>query len=174
MRRGRIEKALVCCGGRNEPLGRTHRRAVGSATMPMTLMDAKPLKPKRGIFKYIPLPLFIIILAAIAGFVTYSLWNYPEERAVSRFLTTLEKGDYRKAYQLWNRRLLTSSVTLCMIGVRKAIMARSEALKLFTQNPKARQQFWCWSKSIMRSRLLASWWIARPKGWPTHSISASG
>lgn len=69
--------------------------------MPMTLMDAKPLKPKRGIFKYIPLPLFIIILAAIAGFVTYSLWNYPEERAVSRFLTTLEKGDYRKAYQLW-------------------------------------------------------------------------
>ncbi|HEX5481310.1 MAG TPA: hypothetical protein VFZ08_01635 [Terriglobia bacterium] len=67
----------------------------------MTLLDAKAPKPKRGLFKYIPLPLFILILAAVAGFVTWSLWNYPEKRAVSTFLTTLEKGDYKKAYQLW-------------------------------------------------------------------------
>lgn len=67
----------------------------------MTLMDAKPPKPKKGIRKYIPLPLFIILIAAIIGVVTYSLWNYPEERAVSRFLTTLEKGDFQKAYKLW-------------------------------------------------------------------------
>lgn len=67
----------------------------------MTLLDAKAPKPKRGLFKYIPLPLFILILAAVAAFVTYSFWNYPEERAVSRFMTTLEKGDYKKAYQLW-------------------------------------------------------------------------
>ncbi|MGH9376206.1 MAG: hypothetical protein ACRD1J_08585 [Terriglobia bacterium] len=69
--------------------------------IPLTLMDAKPPKPKRGILKYIPLPLLILILAAIAGFITYSLWNYREEHAVGQFLTTLEKGDYHKAYQLW-------------------------------------------------------------------------
>ncbi|MGH9327859.1 MAG: hypothetical protein ACRD2B_14415 [Terriglobia bacterium] len=67
----------------------------------MTLLDAKPPKPKRGIFKYIPLWLLIVIIAVIAAFVTYSLWDYPEERAVTRFLTTLEKGNYREAYKLW-------------------------------------------------------------------------
>ncbi len=67
----------------------------------MTLLDAKPPKPKNGIGKYIPLPLLIIIIAAIVGLVTYSLWNYPEQRAVSRFLTTLERSDYQKAYKLW-------------------------------------------------------------------------
>ncbi|HLI29927.1 MAG TPA: hypothetical protein VKV79_02360 [Terriglobia bacterium] len=67
----------------------------------LTLMDAKPPKPKRGILKYIPLPVLILILAAIGSLVTYSLWDYPEERAISQFLTTLEKGDYHKAYELW-------------------------------------------------------------------------
>lgn len=67
----------------------------------LKLMDAKPPKPKRGILKYIPLPLLILILAAIAAFVTYNLWDYREEHAVKTFLTTLEKGDYHKAYQLW-------------------------------------------------------------------------
>ncbi len=68
---------------------------------PLTLLDAKPPKPKRGVLKYIPLPLLILILAAIAAFVTYSLWDYPEERVVTHFLTALEKGNYRKAYQVW-------------------------------------------------------------------------
>ena len=67
----------------------------------LKLMDAKPPKPKRGIFKYIPLPLLILILAAVAAFITYSLWDYREQHAVTTFITTLEKGDYRKAYQLW-------------------------------------------------------------------------
>ncbi|MGH9357216.1 MAG: hypothetical protein ACRD10_13900 [Terriglobia bacterium] len=67
----------------------------------LKLMDAKPPKPKRGILKYIPLPLLILIIVAIAAFITYSLWDYREQNAVTTFLTTLEKGDYRKAYQLW-------------------------------------------------------------------------
>lgn len=67
----------------------------------LTLMDAKPPKPKRGILKYIPLPLLIFILVAVTGFVTYSLWDYPEQHAITQFLATLEKSDYHKAYQLW-------------------------------------------------------------------------
>lgn len=67
----------------------------------MTLLDARPAKRRTGIFKYIPLPVLIIIIIVVAGFVTYSFWNYPEERAVSRFLTTLEKGQFKKAYELW-------------------------------------------------------------------------
>lgn len=68
---------------------------------PITLMDAKPPKRKRGIFRYIPLPVLILIIAAIAGFITYTYWDYPEEHTISIFLTTLEKGDYHKAYKIW-------------------------------------------------------------------------
>ncbi|MGH9377882.1 MAG: hypothetical protein ACRD1I_03690 [Terriglobia bacterium] len=67
----------------------------------MTLLDAKPAKSKRGIFKYIPLPIFILILIIIAGAVTYNFWDYPEERAVTRFLSTLEAGNVQQAYKLW-------------------------------------------------------------------------
>lgn len=67
----------------------------------MTLLDAKPARPPRRVFKYIPLWLFILILVIAAGIVTYELWDYPEEHAVSRFMTMLEKGNYQGAYQLW-------------------------------------------------------------------------
>jgi hypothetical protein len=67
----------------------------------MTLLDAQPAKPKRRIFKYIPIWLFILIIAVAAGVITYELWDYPEERAVSRFTTTLEEGHYHRAYELW-------------------------------------------------------------------------
>jgi hypothetical protein len=67
----------------------------------MTLLDAKPAKPKTGIFKYIPLWLLILIIVVVASLVTYSLWNYPEEHAVTRFMTTLETGNYPKAYKIW-------------------------------------------------------------------------
>ncbi len=69
--------------------------------MLMTLLDSKPAKLPSGIRKYIPLPILILILALIGVFVGYRLWDYPEERAVSRFLTTLERGSYQEAYRLW-------------------------------------------------------------------------
>jgi hypothetical protein len=34
-------------------------------------------------------------------FVAYRLWDYREERAVSRFLNAVEQGNYREAYRLW-------------------------------------------------------------------------
>lgn len=67
----------------------------------MTLLDAKLPKPRRGIAKYLPLPILFLIVVLIGVFVGYRFWDYPEERAVSRFLTTLEQGNYQEAYRLW-------------------------------------------------------------------------
>lgn len=67
----------------------------------MTLLDAKPPKPQTGIRKYLPIPVLIAIVVIIAAIVVHALRDYPEERAVSRFLTTLEQGNYEEAYRLW-------------------------------------------------------------------------
>lgn len=67
----------------------------------MTLLDSKPPKPPSGIRKYIPLPLLILVVVLIGVLVGYRLWDYSEERAVSRFLSTLEQGNYQEAYRLW-------------------------------------------------------------------------
>lgn len=67
----------------------------------MTLLDSKPATPPAGIRKYIPLPILILILALMGVLVGYRLWDYPEERAVSRFLIALEQGRYQDAYRLW-------------------------------------------------------------------------
>ncbi len=67
----------------------------------MTLLDAKPPKPRTGWRRYVSLPLLIIILVLAAIPMTYRLWNIREEHAVSRFLTALEHGNYQEAYRLW-------------------------------------------------------------------------
>lgn len=67
----------------------------------MTLLDARPPKPVTGIRKYVPLPLLILIAALTIAMASYALWDYPEERAVTHFLTALQNGQYQKAYQLW-------------------------------------------------------------------------
>jgi hypothetical protein len=64
----------------------------------MTLLDATPPKPPRKIGRYILIALAVIIVGGAAYFL---LRNYPEERAVSRFFTALEQGNYQEAYQLW-------------------------------------------------------------------------
>jgi len=66
-----------------------------------TLLDAKPPKPPRGIFKYVSPPLLVLFLVLISIPVAYRLWNYPEERVVAHFLTALEQGKYQEAYRLW-------------------------------------------------------------------------
>jgi hypothetical protein len=60
----------------------------------------KPINPKTERLKkqlLIGVPLALIL----CGFLYYELKNYSEERAVSRFLTTVQQGDYQQAYQLW-------------------------------------------------------------------------
>lgn len=64
----------------------------------MTLLDATPPKPPRKIGRYI----FAAVVVIIIGVVSYILFrNFPEERTVSHFLTVLEQGNDREAYQLW-------------------------------------------------------------------------
>ena len=64
----------------------------------MTLLDATPPPPPRNIGRYILTALVVIIVGG-AGYFVFR--NFPEERAISRFLTALEQGNYREAYQLW-------------------------------------------------------------------------
>ncbi len=64
----------------------------------MTLLDATPPKPPRKIGRYVTLALVIIILSGAA----YMFFrNFPEERAVSQFLKTLEQSNFQEAYRLW-------------------------------------------------------------------------
>jgi hypothetical protein len=64
----------------------------------MTLLDATPPKPPRHIGRYILLAVFVAI---VASGVAYYFWDYPEDHAVSRFLQTVQSGDYKTAYRLW-------------------------------------------------------------------------
>ena len=65
----------------------------------MTLLDAEPPKPQSALRKYLPgVIALVVVTGALLG---YRLRNYPEERAVARFLTTLEEGNFREAYRLW-------------------------------------------------------------------------
>ena len=64
----------------------------------MTLLDATPPKPPLHIWRYIVLGILIILLSV--GFYL-AFRNYPEERAVTRFLTTLEQEKFQEGYQLW-------------------------------------------------------------------------
>jgi hypothetical protein len=64
----------------------------------MTLLDTTPPKPPLHIGRYIVLGVLIFLLAE--GFY-FAFRNYPEERAVTRFLTVLEQGNFQEGYRLW-------------------------------------------------------------------------
>jgi hypothetical protein len=65
----------------------------------MTLLDARTPKPRGKLRKFLPFLIAFVLL--LGGFLYYEYRNYPEERAVARFLTTLQQGNYREAYRLW-------------------------------------------------------------------------
>ncbi len=63
------------------------------------LLDAQPPKPPSRLRK---LGLIMVLSAlALGGLAWHQFRNYPEERAVARFLSTLEAGNYQEAYRLW-------------------------------------------------------------------------
>jgi len=64
----------------------------------MTLLDAAPPRKPRKIGRWI---LLAVVIMFVAGTLFMVFRNFPEERAVSRFLTTLERGNYSEAYRLW-------------------------------------------------------------------------
>lgn len=68
------------------------------------LLDAKPPKPPGGVRKYVSIPVLILTVLAVGAIVSllcWKFWNLRQERAVARFLTTLEQADYPKAYKVW-------------------------------------------------------------------------
>jgi hypothetical protein len=64
----------------------------------MTLLDAAPPKPPRKIGRYILLAVAVILIGG-AGYAVFR--NFFEERAISRFLTSLEQANFQEAYRLW-------------------------------------------------------------------------
>ncbi len=65
----------------------------------MSLMDAEVPKTRNPLIKTIILLAVLAIM--ISGLLAFKFWNYPEESAVTRFVASLEQGDYQKAYKLW-------------------------------------------------------------------------
>jgi hypothetical protein len=64
----------------------------------MTLLDATPPKPPRKVGRYV-LIAWVIIVVGGASYVVFR--DFSEERAIARFLTALEQGNYQEAYRLW-------------------------------------------------------------------------
>ena len=64
----------------------------------MTLLDTTPPKPPIHFRRYIILGVLIFL---IAEGLYFGLRNYPEERAVTRFLTALKQEKFQEAYRLW-------------------------------------------------------------------------
>ena len=64
----------------------------------MTLLDARPPRPPRQIGRYV---LLALVAAIVVIGASYYFWDFPEEHSVTRFLETVQRGDYRAAYQLW-------------------------------------------------------------------------
>jgi hypothetical protein len=60
----------------------------------------KPINPKTERLKK-RLLIWIPIVLIVCGYLYYEFKNFPEERAVSQFLETVQQGDYERAYELW-------------------------------------------------------------------------
>ena len=67
--------------------------------MPQSLLNAQPEKPQ-GLFRRY-LILWILLVVGTGSILFILFRNFREERAVARFLTTLQEGKYREAYHLW-------------------------------------------------------------------------
>lgn len=65
----------------------------------MTLLDARPPKLPSQKRKFVVI--LTLLVAAVTALLAFRFRNYPEERAVARFLETLEQGNYPEAYRLW-------------------------------------------------------------------------
>ena len=43
-----------------------------------------------------------LVLLALAAFLVWHFWDWPEEHTVDRFLTAIEHKNYEQAYAIWN------------------------------------------------------------------------
>jgi len=70
----------------------------------MTIFQAKQLDPKAEARKRVlkRAAIIVVVLAVIAAPLLWSFRNWPEEHAVDKFLSALEKKDYKQAFAIWN------------------------------------------------------------------------
>lgn len=70
----------------------------------MTLFEAKPINPRAERRKAIAkkAAITIIVIAIILAPVFWYFQYWPEEHAVDKFLTAIEKKDYQSAFAIWN------------------------------------------------------------------------
>jgi hypothetical protein len=63
------------------------------------IFDSEAPKPKTAFQKYWPLLVIVVVVVGVIAF--FALHDLPEKRAVAGFLTQLEQGNYKEAYNLW-------------------------------------------------------------------------
>jgi hypothetical protein len=67
----------------------------------MTLLDAPAYDAKKArLIRNILIT--VVVVVVVGGIAAFLLWNWPAEHRVNNFLTTIESGDLKKAYGLWN------------------------------------------------------------------------
>jgi hypothetical protein len=67
----------------------------------MTLLDAPQYNARRSrLIRDISIA--VVVLIAVIGIGAWFFWDWPEEHRVNRFLTTVEAGDFPKAFGVWN------------------------------------------------------------------------
>lgn len=63
------------------------------------LFDSEAPKPKSAFQKYWPLLAIVVVVVGVIAF--FAFHNLPEKQAVASFMTQLEQGNYKEAYNLW-------------------------------------------------------------------------
>jgi hypothetical protein len=67
----------------------------------MTIFQAPPYDPRRDIRRrnrWIALVVAILVIAGLA----WHFRHWPEQHAIDKFLSAIERHDYKQAYALWN------------------------------------------------------------------------
>lgn len=67
----------------------------------MTLLDAPQYNVARA--KKIRIATIVaVVVILVGGFCTWWFWDWPAEHRISVFLSTVEAGDFNKAFAMWN------------------------------------------------------------------------
>ena len=67
----------------------------------MTLLDAPQYNATRA-KRNRNIIIAVIVVVIVGGFCTFWFWTWPSQHRISVFLSTVESGDFNKAYAMWN------------------------------------------------------------------------
>jgi hypothetical protein len=70
----------------------------------MSLLETKPEDPraKRRQALLQKLLIALVLIGIVGGVLAFWFRHYPEQRAVDKFLTSIEQKDYKTAFAIWN------------------------------------------------------------------------